>query len=228
MINCELFLIPLATIQNRLCVLAQRDPQFPDQRAFPYLPVASGENLQSTLRTLVWSLFDFTNSETTPWNAVEGWFDSERRKDRMIDAYDRSLLFEEKQSVAIVRALAIPDDLSPLAKGVWLDFESAFSDSSLLSPDNRLFLRECLKQIPLWVRNTTFSFELLAKIFSIQDLRNLVSQLSEQEIDPGNFHRRLKRLDILSPVAQQPQQRVHRWQFSWERGFVLSTDGLIP
>lgn len=228
MINSELFLIPLATIQNRLCVLAQRDPEFPDQRSFPYLPLTPGAHVQSTVRTLVRSLFDVTKEDGNLSEAVENWFQSPRRKDRMIEVYDRDLLPEGKQSVAIVRALAIPDDLSASVKGVWLDFMSAFSDASLLSPDNRLFLRACLKQIPLWVRNTTFSFELLSKVFSIQDLRILVSHLSEQEIDPGNFHRRLKRLDILCPVALQPQQRVHRWEFSWERDGVLSTDGLIP
>ena len=81
--------------------------------------------------------------------------------------------------------------------------------------------------MPLWVKNTTFTFELLSQVFSIQDLRLLVGMLSSQEIDPGNFHRRLKRLDILRPLVTG-QQRVHKWEFAWEKSDILGAEGLIP
>jgi hypothetical protein len=157
---------------------------------------------------------------------VEAWLHSPRCRDRIVDCFDRELLIEGAPGVAIVRAVSLPEDLAADAKGTWVSPKSLFAADSVLGEDSRLFLRECLNLIPTWVRYTSLVFELLPSVFSIQDLRLLVSLLAANEIDPGNFHRRLKRLDILKPLVSG--QRVHKWEFSWSKTEALTTEGLIP
>ncbi|BBH54121.1 hypothetical protein [Fluviispira sanaruensis] len=217
----ELFLIPIAAVSDSLRVLVTKDPTS-DRQTFPSIMLKQDLHLHGGTRQILRDLLS-----GVPFADLENWLNSARCKDRIVDVYDRDLLFEQSQSIAIVRAIALPQEFSSHAKGVWLDAENLFSQDSILAPDSRLFLRECLNQVPLWVKNTTFTFELLSQVFSIQDLRLLVGMLSSQEIDPGNFHRRLKRLDILRPLVSG-QQRVHKWEFAWEKSDVLAADGLIP
>lgn len=217
----ELFLIPIAAVSDSLRVLVTKDP-VSEKQTFPSITLKQDLHLHGGTRRILSDLL--ANAHLAD---LETWFHSARCKDRIVDVYDRDLLFEHVQSIAIVRAIALPLEFSSQARGIWLDAENLFSQDSILAPDSRLFLRECLNQVPLWVKNTTFTFELLSQVFSIQDLRLLVGMLSNQDIDPGNFHRRLKRLDILRPLVTG-QQRVHKWEFSWEKSYILNSEGLIP
>ena len=217
----ELFLIPTAAVNGSLRVLVTKD-QNSERQTFPSIVLRQDMHLHGGTRRILSDLLAGAHLAE-----LETWFNSARCKDRIVDVYDRDLLFEQVQSIAIVRAIALPQEFSAHAKGMWLDAENLFSQDSILAPDSRLFLRECLNQVPLWVKNTTFTFELLSQVFSIQDLRLLVGMLSSQEIDPGNFHRRLKRLDILRPLVSG-QQRVHKWEFAWEKSDILGVEGLIP
>ncbi len=216
----ELFLIPVSSYGNELKVLFRKDAEH-ERHIFPHAILKTDQLQNETQRLLVKDMLSSCNADQ-----VEEWLASSRYRDRIVDVFDRDLLFEGAQSVAIVRALAIPEDFAPDAKGTWASPKDLFSADSMLSEDCKLFARECLNLVPQWVRNSTLSFELLSSVFSIQDLRLLVGMLSGHEIDPGNFHRRLKRLEILKPLVSG--QRVHRWEFAWERSEVLRNEGLIP
>jgi hypothetical protein len=216
----ELFLVPLSTFGGELRVLVKKDPSIGVQ-VLPNIQL-KGEHFQRSaqehlLRELLTG---------APREEVESWMTSPRYRDRIVEVYDRNLLFEDVPSVAIVRGIAIPEELAPHAKGTWLSVNSLFSQESLLSADCKLFSKECLSLVSQWIRSTTFPFELLPAVFSIQDLRMLVSLLASQDIDPGNFHRRLKKLDVLRPLVSG--QRVHRWEFVWGKDDVLRQEGLIP
>ncbi|MEY4064432.1 MAG: hypothetical protein RIR26_640 [Pseudomonadota bacterium] len=216
----ELVLVPVSTHTGELRVLVKRDPAT-EKQILPgtllkpdFLQKTATE---STLREIL------SQCDAEELNA---WLASSKCKDRVVDVYDRDLLFEGVQSVAIVRAIAIPSELAPDARGVWLTPEELFAEKSHLSHDCRMFARDALSSVPYWIRHSSLAFELLPKVFSIQDLRVLVGLLSGQDIDPGNFHRRLKRLDVLNPLVAG--QRVHRWEFLWAKGDVLKGEGLIP
>lgn len=216
----ELFLVPLASHGGELRVLVRKDAAT-DRQVLPHAVLRADFFQRNAQESLLRDLLT-----SAPSDELEAWIASSRYRDRVVDVFDRDLLFDKSQSVSIVRAIAIPEELAPDAKGTWLSPQVLFSHDSMLSDDCKLFVRECLNLVPHWVRNTTFPFELLPTVFSIQDLRLLVSMLSSQDIDPGNFHRRLKRLDILRPLVAG--QRIHRWEFSWVRGEVLRAEGLIP
>ena len=217
----ELVLIPIAAMKDGLQLLVNQEPGS-DKLTFPNVSLKQEFFLRGGLDQILHQLL-----VTVPQPELDNWLHSSRCKDRIVDVYDRDLLFEQVHSMVIVRAIALPQEFSLHAKGIWLNAETLFSQNSRLSPDNRLFLQECLNQIPRWVKNTTFIFELISQVFSIQDLRLLIGILSHQEIDPGNFHRRLKRLQILNPRVAG-QQRIHKWEFSWEKSNVLLTEGLLP
>jgi hypothetical protein len=215
----ELFLVPLSTHGGELRVLVRRD-QTTDKQVLPHTVLKPQTYQRGNQESILHDILS-SCSQTE----VDAWLSSPRCRDRIVDCFDRDLLFEGAQSVAIVRAIALPEEFALEAKGTWISPKVLFSQDSLLSEDCKLFLRECLNLVPNWVRHTTFAFELLPSVFSIQDLRLLVSLLSTQEIDPGNFHR-LKRLDILRALVSG--QRVHRWEFSWSRAEALRNEGLIP
>jgi len=216
----ELILVPVSTHTGELRVLVKRDPST-EKQLLPNLLLKTDLLQKSALEYVLRELLAQCDVEE-----LSGWISSSKCKDRVVDVYDRDLLFEGAQSVAIVRVVAIPSELAPDARGVWLTPEELFSESSHLSHDCRLFVRDALACVPYWIRHSSLAFELLPKVFSIQDLRLLVGLLSGQDIDPGNFHRRLKRLDVLNPLVAG--QRVHRWEFSWGKGDVLKGEGLIP
>lgn len=216
----ELFLVPLSAHGGELRVLVRRDP-VTDKQVLPYTALKPQTYQRGNQEALLRDVLSSCNQ-----TEVDAWLSSPRCRDRIVDCFDRDLLFEGAQSVAIVRAIALPEDFAAEAKGTWISPRVLFSQESLLSEDCKLFLRECLNLLPGWVRHTNFAFELLPSVFSIQDLRLLVSILASQDIDPGNFHRRLKRLEILRPLVSG--QRVHRWEFAWSRADALKSEGLIP
>lgn len=216
----ELFLIPISTHGGELRILVRKDTDL-DRYVLPHSILRPEQLQRETQAQLLREILSSSNR-----SGVTDWMDSPRYRDRIVDAFDRDLLFESAQSVAIVRAVALPEELAPEARGAWLTPKALFSSDSMLSEDCKLFVTVCLNQVPRWVRHSTLSFELLSQVFSIQELRLLVSLLSGNEIDPGNFHRRLKRLDILKPLVAG--QRVHRWEFAWEKADALRVEGLIP
>jgi hypothetical protein len=219
-VRTELFLVPLSAHGDNLRVLVRKDANNQGQ-TLPHALLKADFFQRQAQEQLLSDIL-----QAVPAGELQTWMESPRHCDRIVDVFDRSMLFERSQSVAIVRAIAVPEDLAGEAKGSWLSAQEIFSNDSLLSNDCKLFVRECLNLVPHWVRSSNFSFELLPPVFAIQDLRLLVSMLSNQEIDAGNFHRRLKRLDILRPLVSG--QRIHRWEFAWDRSEVLRTEGLIP
>jgi len=216
----ELVLVPISTHTGELRVLVRRDSTT-EKQVLPHLLLKSDLLQKSALECVLRELLAQSDAEE-----LASWIGSAKCKDRIVDVYDRDLLFEGAQSVAIVRVVAVPSELAPDARGVWLTPEELFAENSHLSHDCRLFVRDALALVPYWIRHSPLAFELLPKVFSIQDLRVLVGLLSGQDIDPGNFHRRLKRLDVLNPLVAG--QRVHRWEFAWTKGEVLKGEGLIP
>ena len=216
----ELVLVPVSTHTGELRVLVRRDTSS-EKQVLPHHFLKADVLQKSALEFVLRDLFAQADGEE-----LSGWLSSAKCKDRVVDVYDRDLLFESAQSVAIVRVVAIPSELAPDARGVWLTPDELFAEDSHLSHDCRLFVRDALALVPFWIRHSPLAFELLPKVFSIQDLRVLVGLLSGQDIDPGNFHRRLKRLDVLNPLVAG--QRVHRWEFAWGKGEVLKGEGLIP
>jgi hypothetical protein len=225
-LKVELFIVPLAAIEEELKVFVQEVEEIDKNShlfSFPRIALTTGFYIGSAFRALLQAILGHLDS-----GMVEAWLQSSRCTHRIVDSYDRESLFEAVPSVAIVRAVAIPQDFATAqTTGRWISVRSLLEQNSFLSPDNLLFLKECIKLVPLWTKNTSFPFELMSHIFSIQELRNLISLLSNQEIDPGNFHRRLKKLDILKPLTAGGQ-RIHRWEYAWERGGSLIKDGLLP
>ncbi|MFZ9519253.1 MAG: NrtR DNA-binding winged helix domain-containing protein [Silvanigrellaceae bacterium] len=216
----ELVLVPVSTHTGELRVLVRRDSTT-EKQVLPHQLLKTDVLQKSALEYILRDLFAPVDADE-----LSSWISSPKCKDRVVDVYDRDLLFEGSQSVAIVRVVAVPSELAPDARGIWLTPEELFAEHSHLSHDCRLFVRDALALVPFWIRHSSLAFELLPKVFSIQDLRLLVGLLSGQEIDPGNFHRRLKRLDVLNPLVAG--QRVHRWEFAWVKGEVLKGEGLIP
>jgi hypothetical protein len=216
----ELFLIPVSAHGGELRVLVRKDAD-QDKYVLPHMLLRSDHLQRDTQSQIIRELLG-----PVAQSVVDTWMASARYRDRIVDVFDRDLLFEGAQSVAIVRAVALPEELAPDAKGTWLPPATLFSADSMLSEDCKLFVKDCLDLIPRWVRHSTLAFELLPQVFSIQELRLLVTLLAGHEIDPGNFHRRLKRLDILKPLVAG--QRVHRWEFSWDKSDALGDEGLIP
>jgi hypothetical protein len=219
-IRTELFLLPICSVGGEVRVLLKKEAAseklvIPSYILKPNMyQNAAAEALLSDLLTGV------------PAQQLEYWLQSSQCHKRIVDSYDRELLLDTNPGVALLRAVAIPEDLAPKAKGLWYSAAEVFGSDSSVANDSKLFVKDALDLVPHWVRYSTFAFELLPKVFSIQDLRVLVGSLSKQEIDPGNFHRRLKRLDILTPLVAG--QRVHKWEFTWDRREILRAEGLIP
>ncbi|MBM3381211.1 MAG: hypothetical protein FJY29_02100 [Betaproteobacteria bacterium] len=216
----ELILVPVSTHTGELRILVKRDSST-EKQTLPGTLLRADFLQKSGLEYALREILSQCDAEE-----LSSWIASSKCKDRVVDVYDRDLLFEGAQSVAIVRVVAIPSELAPDARGLWLTPAELFAETSHLSHDCRLFIRDALASVPYWIRHSSLAFELLPKVFSIQDLRLLVGLLSGQDIDPGNFHRRLKRLDLLNPLVAG--QRVHRWEFAWGKGEVLKGEGLIP
>ncbi|MEN9824320.1 MAG: hypothetical protein RI953_65 [Pseudomonadota bacterium] len=216
----ELVLVPVSTHTGELRVLVRRDSTT-EKQVLPHQLLKTDLLQKSALESILREVFVQADADE-----LSAWISSPKCKDRVVDVYDRDLLFEGVQSVAIVRVVAVPSELAPDARRIWMTPQELFTEDSHLSHDCRLFVRDALALVPFWIRHSSLAFELLPKVFSIQDLRLLVGLLSGQDIDPGNFHRRLKRLDVLNPLVAG--QRVHRWEFAWSKGEVLKGEGLIP
>lgn len=219
----QLVLIPIAAFEDNLYFYTASQTQ--SFSYFPSLMLSETLHVMEATRTILRNCF--AGSSLSAFSDFEAWLFSERYHTRMVEVFDRENLLEQENSITIVRAISIPHVFANRDSRSWQSSTPLLSESSKLSKDHQIFLNKCLKLIPMWIKHTSFTFELLSKVFSIQDLRLLVSMVSNQEIDPGNFHRRLKKLDILRPLAEG-QQRVHRWQFAWDKSGVLSSDGLIP
>ncbi len=217
----ELYVLPIAAFHEKLHFSVVRHASS-GELTFPTRELNNELHVAKATAMLLREYFSFDND-----GEFESWASSTRCNARIINVFDRDLLPQQEKSIAIVKAVPIPENIALRNLDNWYTSPSLLSDTSHLSVDNQIFLKEALNQIPIWVKNTSFTFELLSQVFSIQDLRLLVSMLSNQEIDPGNFHRRLKKLDILRPRGTS-QQRVHKWEFAWERSPTLSADGLIP
>ena len=219
-VKTEVFLVPLSVHGGSLRVLVRRDPDA-QRQVLPHIGLRNDLFQRDAQEQLLRDIL-----ANAPVSDVDSWLASRRYQDRIVEVFDRNMLFEGAQSVAVVRAVAVPEELAQDAKGSWLSVQEVFSNDSLLSDDCKRFVRECLDLVPQWVRATTLAFELLPPVFAIQDLRLLVGMLVSQEIDAGNFHRRLKRLDILKPLVSG--QRVHRWEFDWTRDKMVIAEGLVP
>ncbi len=217
----ELYLIPIAAFHDKLHFYVTPNSEKESLR-FPVSLLGDELHVEEATRNILRRCFSCDNDPE-----FENWLLSSHCAPRIINVFDRPSLPEKEKSIAIVRAISICENLAMRSKDNWQCASSLLESSSMLSIDNQVFLNEALNLIPMWVKSTSFTFELMSQVFSIQDLRLLVSMLSNQEIDAGNFHRRLKKLDILRPQGSS-QQRVHRWEFAWERSPVLSADGLIP
>ncbi|MBX9702604.1 MAG: hypothetical protein K2X39_00485 [Silvanigrellaceae bacterium] len=220
-VSAELFLIHLAFINNSLRILVRTD-ESKETKVFPSIGLRNELFIFGAMNQLLHDTFQDLSLKD-----LEEWLNSSRYKNRIVETFDRDLLFEQNQSLAIVRAVAIPEEFCLKAKGEWFEINSLFSNETILAPDCKLFLRECINLVPYWSCFTPFVFELLPEIFPINELRNYINTITGKEIDPGNFHRRLKKLDILKPVMAKNHQRVHKWEFYWEKDRVLSEQGLI-
>ena len=158
----ELVLVPVSTFSGELRVLVRRDAAT-EKQVLPHLLLKSDLLQKSALEFILRDVFSPADAEE-----LSSWIGSAKCKDRVVDVYDRDLLFEGAQSIAIVRVVAIPSEIAPDARGVWLTPEELFAEDSHLSHDCRLFVRDALAQIPFWIRHSSIAFELLPKTLSHQ------------------------------------------------------------
>lgn len=218
-LQTELVLVPITVVNEELRVFLVPQTKLGGSLGLPAVSLNQSFVQRDALKALMTSFFPQTVS-----NEVGAWMQSRRFQGRVIEVYDSSTA-SGQSTIQVVRAVAVPQDLAKNAQGEWYSFEEAAVRLEGNFVD-RAFLEACQELVPFWSRMSTFTFEVLPAVFSIQDLRLLVSNLSKQEVDAGNFHRRLKRLDILTPLVSG--QRVHRWEFAWEKTPVVSREGLLP
>lgn len=210
----ELLVIPVTVLGDTLKVLLTSQSR--EELGLPCLDLGSGFGQAEALLQAVKAFLPLPDSEFAQWT------NSKRYRGRVVEVFDRP----QSQKVTVVRAIAVPQDVAIRAKGEWCNAEDAALRLQQTDAFAATCLQTCLENIPFWARMSAFVFEVLPAVFSIQDLRLLVSNLSHQEVDAGNFHRRLKRLDILNPLVAG--QRVHRWEFNWTRSDIVKKEGLLP
>ncbi len=218
----ELILLPIAVLNGQLRFYVVNHSNL--SITFPMAELLEDPLIFEATNAILNQYFAKQNSNNPDF---ETWLYSAQCKGRMVDVYDKNRLVEKNNCLVLVQAISIPESIAKATEDHWLGAPELLESHSKLTADNKLFLSACLNLIPFWVKNSSFAFELMNSIFSIQELRLLVATLANQEVDPGNFHRRLKKLDILKPLGTG-FQRVHRWEFAWERSNALSSDGLIP
>ena len=87
----ELFLVPLSALGGELRVLVRRDSAT-DKQVLPHAVLKQNhvqrENQESILRDIL---------SASPQNELDSWLGSPRCKDRIVDCFDRDLLFENSQ-----------------------------------------------------------------------------------------------------------------------------------
>lgn len=215
-LQTDLVVIPVTVMNNDLRVLLTPNPQ--GNYSLPNVTLGGGLLQQGAYTALAKNLFGESQAAL-----ISQWMASERFRTRVVEVFDKPSGAAAVDAVRIVRVLGIPEDLAKHTRAEWRSLSQAIE---VVDEDSAKFLQATRDMIPFWARMTTLVFEILPAVFSIQDLRLIVSYLSSQDVDAGNFHRRLKRLDILRPLVAG--QRVHKWEFVWEKAAVVAREGLLP
>ena len=224
MIECELRLVLLSQQDHELKILVSRSSSAGADAVYPHAFLAQPTLQWGATVSLLKSIFPLNPDE------VDAWVNAPRFKERIIDVLDApgvpGGVAGDCSRVVIARAVAVPPSLAALAQG-WVGFHEMLAQSATQGRVGDLEITHtCLYKLREWTRYSSLVFELLPEVFSIQDLRASMIDLAQVDIDPGNFHRRLKKLDILRPLGSG--QRVHRWEFVWSRSSVLRAEGIIP
>lgn len=250
----KLVAVPLGMRAGKLHVLAHgrtfKAPGAvpgPDGVSLFHRPLHAGGTQAATLEAILRSAAEFhaarpgvtrvqSAAQREPETLLAQWFASQRFVSRVVDVLDvPATATEPRASLEVVRAIAVPDDVfaalgaptGAAADEVWLEVDAVLSGKvEGFSKASCKIVAAAAGAVPDWTRHGSFAFELLPPVFSIQDLRLLLGHMTSQDIDAGNFHRRLKRLDLLRPMVGG--QRVHRWEFDWSKTETLRRESLIP
>lgn len=89
-----------------------------------------------------------------------------------------------------------------------------------LAFDHKLILSTAIQRLRAKIRYAPIGFDLMPKTFTIGQIRQLYETLLGRKIDGGNFHRAIKKLQILDETGEQ-QEGNHRpaalYSFNRER-----------
>lgn len=72
-----------------------------------------------------------------------------------------------------------------------------------LAFDHDHILRVALDRLRSKLEYTTLAFELLPEVFSLPELKRTYEMILDEELDRGNFYRKIKEADVLEPVGRQ-------------------------
>ncbi len=72
-----------------------------------------------------------------------------------------------------------------------------------LAFDHHEIIRFALDRLRSKLEYTTLAFQLLPDVFTLPELKQTYEQILEEELDRGNFYRKLKEAGVLEPVDRQ-------------------------
>lgn len=81
-----------------------------------------------------------------------------------------------------------------------------FSVKALPQPlafDHDAIMRFAIDRLRSKLEYTTLAFQLLPQVFTLPELKRTYEQILGEELDRGNFYRKIKEAELLEPVGQQ-------------------------
>ena len=87
----ELFLIPVAMREEKICFLTQKHKTHAENDTFPTALLKQDMSLRDGIHGILKNILPKSNGEL-----VAAWLNSPRCKDRIVDVYDRNFLFENE------------------------------------------------------------------------------------------------------------------------------------
>ena len=97
--------------------------------------------------------------------------------------------------------------------------------------DHGEILETALKTLKWKVRHQPIGFELLPEKFTLLQLQDLYQAILEKKLDKSNFRRKLKNIDVLTPLGEKQTGVAHRaaelYKFNIQRYQSLTKSGFV-
>lgn len=89
-----------------------------------------------------------------------------------------------------------------------------------LAFDHEQILENAIARLRSKLEYTTLAFQLLPEVFSILELKHIYEQILGEQLDKGNFYRKIKEADLLEETTQMREGRgrpTRLWRFKRDR-----------